>query len=1074
MKNKLHGFLTLLLAFVVQITFAQEKTITGTVVDEEGLPLPGVNVIVEGTMKGAQTNFDGNYSINNVQSTDVLVFSYVGFTTQEIPVGNKTRIDVTLNVDAAALEEVVVVGYGTATKRSFTGTATVVSGENLERKNVSDVSKALAGEAAGVRVINTSGQPGSVGTIRIRGIGSVNGNRDPLYVVDGVPYSGSISAINPADVASTTILKDAAATAIYGARGANGVIVITTRGGKAGEAAIEVELKTGQNMQLLNRSEVLSDPDEYLALSWEALYNRGDASGAADPVAFANDRLFSNSGLDPKYNYYNTAGDQIIDPETRMVRPGLERKYTPEDWEDYAFQPAIRTEANLKISGGNDKSTYYTSIGYLDDQGYSINSDFERISARLNVAHDVKDWLSGTMDLGYSVSEINNLGQSEDSGSVFWFVDNIPSIYPLFLRDQDGSILPDPYFEGNQYDFGEGRGFGALTNAIAGAHQDLNNTVRHEINANVFFNARIAEGLNFETRFGSQYFNSNLDSRGNPFYGGSAGQNGSLFKQQTERLSYNFLQLLRYNKTFGGHTFEALAAHESNSYEQSFLFASRSNLVVPDATELNLGVVNNPPGSYKLDYTLESYFGQLNYDFNDTYFLSGTIRRDGSSRFLQDKWGTFGSVGAAWVLSNENFMSNQDVFSFLKLKASYGLLGDQAGVGFYPGADLFNVDNLNDEISLSFNTKGNPNLTWETSKMFQTGVEFSLGNYLEGSFDYYNKLTEDQIFDRRVAPSLGYAIIQVNDGILQNQGLEYQLTGKIIQNEDFYLTLGVNGEIIKNEMLELPIDPTTGEEKVLDIAGYYGRTAGRSIYDFYIRDWAGVDPASGEGMWFSHFVDANNNGVPDGGLMSDGGEIISSLYEYMNSNPDMEGNIDVATTKNYAWATQKFVDKTAIPDVRGALNLATGFGNFNLNVQMLYQFGGYGYDFQYARLMHNDQIGSNNWHVDIRDRWQQPGDITSVPRISSNYDTNVASTSSRFLRKLDYVSLNNVRLGYTVPTEFIDTIGMDAFSLWISGDNLALFTDRDGWNPQTSEAGGSDWYTYSPLSTITAGVRVKF
>ncbi len=1074
MKRKLSGILTLLLVLVVQITFAQQmKTITGTVTDGEGLPLPGVNVLVKNTSRGTQTDFNGEYSIN-AQLGEVVVFSYVGFETAEYPVGEIDNIDVTLTVDAAELEEVVVVGYGTATKRSFTGTATVVSGENLERKNVSDVSKALAGEAAGVRVINTSGQPGEEGTIRIRGIGSVNGNRDPLYVVDGVPYSGNIASINPADIESTTILKDAAATAIYGARGANGVVVLTTRNGREGTAQIEVELKTGQNFQLLDRTEVISNPDEYLALSWEALYNRGNASGAADPAVYANERLFSSSGLDARYNYYNVPGAEVIDPATGMVRPGLERRYTPEDWEEYAFQPAIRTEANLKISGGNEKSTYYTSIGYLDDKGYSINSDFERLSARLSVTHDVKDWLSGSMDVGYAVSETNNLGQSEDSGSVFWFVDNIPSIYPLFLRDEDGNTIDDPYFGGNQYDFGQGRGFGALTNAIAGAYQDLNNSMRHEINTNIFFNAHIAEGLDFETRFGSQYFNTNLDSRGNPFYGGSAGQNGSLYKQQTERLAYNFLQLLRFNRTFGGHTFEALAAHESNSYENSFFWASRSNLVVPDATELNQGVVNNPPGSYILDYTLESYFGQLSYDFRDTYFLSGTVRRDGSSRFLNDKWGTFGSVGAAWVISNEGFMLDQDVLSFLKLKASYGLLGDQAGVGYYPGADLFNVDNLNDEISLSFNTKGNPDLTWETSKMFQTGIEFSLGNYLEGSFDYYNKLTDDQIFERRVAPSLGYAIIDVNDGLLQNQGFEYQLTGKIVQSDKWYLNIGINGEIISNEMLEMPIDPSTGEQKVLDNQGYFGRAVGHSIFDYYMRDYAGVDPATGVSMWYAHFVDENGDGVPTGGLMSDGGEIIESLFEYLDANPDMEGEIEKATVQKYAEATRKFIGKSAIPDVRGALNLATGFGNFDLNVQLLYQFGGYGYDFQYARLMHNDVVGSNNWHVDIRDRWQEPGDITSIPRISSNYDASVASTSSRFLRKLDYVSVNNVRLGYTLPTDFTENIGMGALSIWVSGDNLALFSDRTGWNPQTAEAGGSDWYTYSPLTTITAGVRAKF
>ncbi|MGB7841496.1 MAG: SusC/RagA family TonB-linked outer membrane protein [Salinimicrobium sp.] len=1074
MKRRLSGILTLLMVLVVQIAFAQQqKLITGTVVDGGGLPLPGVNVLVKNTSRGTQTDFDGNYSIN-ADIGQVLVFSYVGFETVEYPVDNISRINVTMTENAAELEEVVVVGYGTATKRSFTGTASVVSGESLERKSVSDVSQALAGEAAGVRVINSSGQPGEEGTIRIRGIGSVNGNRDPLYVVDGVPYSGNISAINPADIESTTILKDAAATAIYGARGANGVVVINTRTGKKGSSQIDVEIKTGQNFDLLDRTDVIKDPDLYLGLSWEAMYNRGMASGSADPAAFANSNLFSASGLDPKYNYYNVPGDQIIDPATGLVRPGLERKYTPENWEDYAFQPANRTEANVKMSGGNEKSTYYTSFGYLDDQGYSINSDFERFSTRINVSHEVKDWLRGTMDVGYSRSETNNLGQSEDSGSVFWFVDNIPAIYPLFLRDENGGFVPDPYFDGNQYDFGEGRGFGALTNSIAGAYQDVNNTMRHEVNTNIFFDATITEDLSFETRFGSQYFNEDYFNRGNPFYGGSAQQNGSLYKQQTERLSYNFLQLLRYKNSFGGHTLEAFVAHESNSFDEFTMFAYRSNMVTPDATELNQAVVNNPPGSYTIDYTLESYFGQINYDFDDTYFLSGTIRRDGSSRFLQDKWGTFGSVGGAYVMSNAGFMQDQNIFSFLKLKASYGLLGDQAGVGYYPGVDLFNVDNLNDEISLSFRTKGNPDLTWETSKMFQTGVEFNLGNYFEGNIDYYNKITDDQIFERRTAPSLGYAIILVNDGKLKNEGLEFMFTGHILKSDNYFLDLSINGELPNNEMLAMPIEPATGVEKVLDQQGLYGRSTGHSIYDFYIRDYAGVDPADGVGMWYSYYVDADGNGKSDGVLMQDGGEVISSLHEYRTANPDMAGNIDVTTTKKYNLGTQKYVGKSAIPDVRGAVNLTTGVGNFSLSAQLLYQFGGYGYDAQYATLMNNDVIGSNNWHTDILGRWQKPGDITDVPRLSSNYEQNVSRSSTRFLRKIDYVSLNNVRLGYQLPTSIVDNIGMSSFNIWVSGDNLMLFSDRAGWNPQTAEAGGSDTYTYSPLSTVTLGVRAKF
>ena len=1062
--------LTLLLVLVVQISFAQQKQVTGNVIDEEGLPLPGVNVVVKGTSNGTTTDFDGDYSISAAEG-QTLVFSYVGFLPQEKLIGAENEIDVVLNLDAGTLEEVVVVGYGTATKQSFTGTATKVDGELLDRKNVSDVSQALAGEAAGVRVINTSGQPGTEATIRIRGIGSVNGNRDPLFVVDGVPFNGNISSINPADIESTTILKDAAATSIYGARGANGVIVITTKDGSRSGSFVEVELKTGQNFQLLPRYSTIESPERYIELAYESVANEGQYAYDSDPAGWAQAYLFHDRyGINNRYNIWGVPVSELIDPATGQVREGVERVYDPEDWEDYGYQASTRTEANLRMSGGNEKSTYYASMGYLKDVGYIVNSDYERYSARLNITHEVKDWLSGSMDLGYALSESNQNGQSEDSGSIFWFSDNIPSIYPLFLRDENGEIVPDPIFGGNQYDYGVGRGFGALTNAIADAHYDVNQTIRHEINANTSLTATLADGLTLETRFGLQYFNDSDDIQNNPFYGSAAGQNGSIFKRKIERFSYNFLQLLRYRKSFGDHSLEAFVAHEANSWEQKLMSASMSNLVVADGLELNNGVVSTPPSSYTNDYTLESYFGQINYDFGDKYFLSGTVRRDGSSRFLGDnKWGTFGAVGAAWVLSNEDFLADQNTFSNLKLKASYGLIGEQAGVGFYPGYDLFSVNNLNGGLSLIFDEKGNPDLTWETSKMFQTGVEFGLGKYLDASVDYYVKNTDDLLFERRVAPSVGYAILNVNDGKLRNTGIEFDLTGHIISQEDLFLDLSINGEIVQNELLEMPIEPATGEPKLLDIAGYYGRAEGHSIYDFYLREWAGVDPETGVAQWNLYFNDANSNGVLDTGEQR-----IASLYEYLNENPENEGNVAQTTTTSYSQATQKFVGKSAVPDVRGAFNLATGYKGFTLSAQFLYQLGGYSYDFVYARLMHNDMVGSNNWHTDILNRWQEPGDITDVPRLSNNADINVSSASTRFLTKSDFLSLNNVRLGYTVPAAYTENIGVSNLSIYVSGDNLMLLSERDGFNPSVSEAGESDWYTYSPLSTVTAGVKVKF
>lgn len=974
------------------------------------------------------------------------------------------------SVKVADIEEVVMIGYSNVPKESYVGTASKVEAKAIDSKNVSTVSQALAGESAGVRVINTSGQPGTDATIRIRGFGSVNGNRDPLYVLDGVPYTGNVSAINPEDIENLIILKDATATSIYGARGANGVVVINTKKGRANKSIIQFESKVGFNMALLPRYETIKSPEQYIGLSWEALKNRGSLLGQ-DPITYANTNLFSTAGISPSYNIWGVSADQLIDPNTGQVRPGVNRLYNPENWEDYAFQTSARTENNLSISGGSGKTTYYTNIGYLSDKGYSINSDFERYNGRLNLTHQAKSWLKGEFNLGYAYSKANRNGQSGDSGSVFWFVDNIPSIYPLFLRDANGNLVPDPYFGGNQYDYGQsGRGFGNLTNSIADANYDQNKFYKHEINANMFLKADITDFLSFETRIGGQYYNNSNDQLNNPYYGSAATQNGYIFKSKTELMSYNWLQLLRFNKKFGDHNLQAFAAHESNSWEQKYLSAGRPNIIemIP---ELNLGIGESQSTSFIRNYTLESYFGQITYDYQGKYFFNGTIRRDGSSRFLQDKWDTFASAGLGWLVSRENFLSNNKIISNLKLKASYGTVGDQGGVGLYAGYNVYNPGNFMGLPAAAFQRNGYPELTWEKSNIFQGGIELGLfkNRVVELDVDYYNKTTNNLIFDNRVAPSTGNAILTVNDGVLVNQGIEFTLKTHIINKKDFYFDFGINGEHLRNKLTQMPTDIATGEAKIIDLSeAGIGRIKGRSIYDYYMREYAGVNSATGAAQWTVNYVDNNGNGS------FDSGEQITSLYEYQVQNPNAD--IRTATTEKYSEATQKFLDKSAIPDLRGAFNFDFGYKSFSLGIQFLYSIGGYSYDGAYAGLMHNGQVGGNNWSTDILNRWQKPGDITDVPRISSNYsaDINFNSRSSRFLTKSDYLALNNIRLGYSLPQTYVKAIGLSGFNIFVSGDNLWIATKRKGFNPSTSETGATSTYTYSPLSTITFGAKINF
>ena len=1070
---------------VISNTFAQSRKITGKVTGaNDGQPLPGVSVVVKGTTSGTQTDQNGNFTLNLPTNATALLVNYIGYTNQEVSIAGTDNVTISLKQDLTALGEVVVLGYTTSTKGAFTGTAKTVSAEQIEKKRVSNISQALAGEVAGVRVINTSGQPGTVATVRVRGFGSINGNRDPLYVVDGVPFSGSLNSINPADIESTTVLKDAAATAPYGSRGANGVILVTTKSGKGKAPFIDVDINFGTNAKLLPRYSVIKSPEQFVGLSWEALYNQGLglATPTTDPVAYANTRIFSASGLPPAFNLWNSTAANLIDPATRTVRAGVTRKYDPENWADYAFQTAARTEANVRFGGGSDKTGYFMSLGYLNDKGYSIASDFKRFTGRANVTSQIKPWLNATLNLNYAHSNQNVGGQTNDSGSIFWFADNIPPIYGLFLRDAAGNTVPDPIFGGNQFDYGaNGRKFASLTNSIADTKYNTNRNDRDEVNGNVSLNAKIINGLTFENTFGLQSSNRANIQLTNKFYGSAASQNGSIYLDRQDIFSYNLLDLLRYKKSIGDHGFEVYGAHEITSYKFGDLAAFKYNLVQNDNETLNNAIVSTPSSSYTQAYKLDSYFSQASYDYKQKYFLSGSVRRDGSSRFVNKKWGTFGSVGAAWLLTAEEFMSSQKIFSSLKLKASYGLIGDQAGVGYYPGYTVSDIGNSNDQPSLGAPIVGNPDLTWETTKAFQTGVEFTVGKVLTGSIDYYIRNTSNLIFDRRIGISNGYATIKVNDGQLRNQGLEFDLVAHILKGRDYHFDFGVNGEILKNKITAMPIDPSTGLQQVISPQGVYGWSKDHSIYDFYTKQYTGVNSANGKSVWQGYYVDLNGDGKAQTGTIEAGtGEFINSLAAfpaYVASHQGVTGinGAQLATTtENYTDATLQYNGKSAVPAVRGAFNLSGGYKNFDLSVQVLYSLGGYAYDSAYATLMNNDLVGSNNWSTDILNRWQKAGDVTDVPKLSNNQNTNVNSSSSRFITKADYLSLNNVRLTYNFASNLSSKLGLSGLSIWASGDNLYFTSKRKGFNPSAAESGASSIYTYTPLSTLSAGIRAKF
>ena len=1075
MKTKFKGILTLFLALVVQISFAQQGTISGKVSDGSG-PLPGVSVVVKGSTIGTETDFDGKYSIK-ASSGDILTFRYLGYLSIDKTIGASSIINVSMKEDANILDEVVIVGYGTTTKKSFTGTASVVSSENIDAKAVSNVAQALIGEVSGVSVTRTNGRPGSSATIRIRGFSSIQGNSAPLYVVDGVPFSGDINAINPNDIESTTILKDASATAIYGARGANGVVLLTTRKGTVGKNTVEFDFQTSVSSRTLPRYNLVDNEEEYMELVYAGLKNSADFAGESNPSQFALDNLFSDRGIAPLYNMWNVAdGNGLIDPSTGRAISGVTRKFSPTDWADAGYRDGVRNEMNFKTSGGTDKTKHYFSLGYLSDEGFISESQYDRYSTRLNVTSNPVDRVKVSTNLDYSYGEYND-ATGYGGGNVTYMLDFTPTIYPLFLRDTDGNVVNNPNTNSPFYDFGDNtagnaRDFSATYNGVGEAIYNINRTRRHSVNGNINASVEILKGLTFETTYGMNYLSSNLDQTRNSIQGSQGvALGGTLFKNNRSFVSQNFNQIIRYNtKLSENQYFNMFVAHESFAQRDENFNMSKKGIVNlnPNAAGApdNYLDQNGVPNGNIVETSLESYFTQANYNYSKKYYLQGTLRRDGSSRFYKNKWGTFWSVGAGWVISEEDFLSSSNVINFLKLRASVGVLGDQ-GNSAYAGQLGFNIENLLGSPSLAPRPVVDPNITWESSDQKGVGVEVELFNgAIEAELEYYIKTTNNLYVDKRLPPSTGDAVIRTNDGVLENRGFEFNVTGNIVRNKNFNLALTLNGEMFSNTILEMPIENSTGLPKVVNVSGSYGLSKGSSIYDYYIREWAGVDPANGNPMWIENWSDENSNG------QYDSGEGIPDMLVYTAANPDAV--IEARTTNTYSDATRKYADKSVIPTVRGAFRLNSSYKNFSLSTQFSYSLGGYGYDGQYANLMTNGKVGGSSYHNDMKDRWMEPGDIKAVPRLYSNENVQVVSTSTRFLQSTDYLSLNNARLGYQVPSLFLAKTGFSSVNLWISGDNLFLLSSRKGYNPTTSVTGVSGRYTYNPISNYSLGVRVKF
>lgn len=1041
MKTKTNAVFILLLMLFVQVSFAQSRTITGTVTSaSDGLPLPGANVIVKGTTNGVQTDFDGNYSIS-ASNGQTLVFSYLGLKTKEISVGSQSVINVTLEEDAQALEEVIVTAYGTSTKEAFTGSASVVGAEDLAIRNVTSPIAAIEGRATGVQFTSAQG-PGSSPGIVIRGVGTLNGDTDPLFIVDGIQYEGSLNTINQEDIESFTILKDAASTSLYGSRAANGVVIITTKSGRKGGIQVNASMQYGLVSESIPFYPELT-PGQYYETMWEALRNTSAAGG--DP-AYASANIYNTLG----YNPFDVPNDQIVGTNGRL-NPNANVIYDSLDWYDFLSRTGVRQNYNVNVSGGGDNHKVFFSASYLDEESYVITSNFDRLTTRLNAEFDVNDKLTIGGSANIAITEAA-APSSAGSGSIvnpFSFAKGIGSIYPVYVNDLQGNIVTDVF--GNPvFDSGEGfpeynigsrpvnQGRHALQELLLNDERNRNNTYGFRF----FAEQEIFDGLSVRLNYGRD-INEILTKEYENAVIGDAQPDGRYSEERARRQVENFTQLLTYTKSFGDHNLDITAGHESfdRTYSENsgtatiqaangiYEFDNFSNLV-------SLGGASTRK-------SLEGYFSRVNYNYKNKYYISGSVRRDGSSVFDTDtRWGTFYSIGGSWRIDQEAFLENSSVINSLKLRASYGEVGNDDLLDFFLSQPRFSITSNAADPAIIYTDIGNADLQWETIENFDVALEFALfNNFLDGSIEYYKKNSSDLLYNLPIAPSNGLNEVPVNVGDMFNSGWEMALTANFINKPDFKWNVTLQASTFKNEITSLP-DPFVNDTKRWE--------EGRSRFDFYILRTAGVDPQTGDQLYLQYEFDEDGNSVP---VLDENGEI--------------------ATTNDWQETVRAYTGDSSIPDLLGSVANSISYKGFSFDFLINYGIGGSVLDNGYSAMMHSGTYG-RSFHPDILNAWRQPGDITNVPRLENGNNGLVRTESERFLTDASFWSLRNVNLGYTFDTRIANQLGLDQLRVSVSGENLYTKSERKGLNPQFNLAGTGSGNDFNPARIISLGLNVTF
>ncbi|WP_154855558.1 SusC/RagA family TonB-linked outer membrane protein [Cyclobacterium xiamenense] len=1022
MKRSVLLLVTLMLAFPL-IGWSQNKTVTGTVVSgEDNLTLPGVNVRVQGTNRGTVTDIDGGYSIS-VSNEETLVFSYIGFITQEVQVDNQSTIDITLMPDAKTLGEVVVVGYGSVTRGDLTGNVASLKGADIANVPVPTFQEAIQGRMSGVFVESSSGKVGEGVKIRVRGTSSISGGNEPLYVIDGIPVTsgGTIGKSNPMadinfnDIESFEVLKDASAAAIYGARGSNGVVLITTKSGTAGKTKFNVGIQRGVSSPT-RRNEFLNSA-QYIELMRESGYNNDLANG-----------------LDPLNNPADYEDSDLEFVETRLDRYAGHTDWrnggVDTDWQEQAFNPdAGITNVNFSANGGNESTRFYFSTSYDKQDGIMIRNKFERISGRLNLDHKVSDRFSIGANFSFSRTETTTLPEDNQFNNPIQLVALAP-ITPI--RDENGMLYdrPTTTYYNNLID-------SENANWLTSTYRNINT---------IFGEYAFSDKLRFRSEFGVDIINQNDDR----FFGSRTitgqGTNGEGSSRWARILNYNTNNYFTYTDTFAErHQFEAVGGMAFQKTEDDYTRVDGQEFPLDELRTLESAAEIVEGTSEFTHHSFLSYFSRINYKLDNKYLMTLSARYDASSRFgRNNQWGFYPAASLGWVVTEESFLTGKEGISLLKIRASYGLTGN-ADIGDFDHLGLFGPVSYGLQPGLQPTQIPNPNLTWETTAQFNVGVEFGLFNdRLTGELDYYDKQTSDLLLLVPVPGTTGFATQRQNIGKMQNYGFEVVLNSANYADQDFSWNTSLNFARNINRVREL----SEGQNSIPPSSSRFlnGIFIGESIGVFYGPRYAGVDPANGDALYYTD----------------------EDLSE---------------TTNDYNEAARMVVGDPNPDFIAGITN---NISYKNLQLSFLFQgvFGNDIYEGGAGFYAANGDWFDNSTAAQF-DRWQNPGDITDIPQARLG-ECNGCNASSRFISDGSYVRLKTLSLGYNLPSTVLERMKISSARIYLMAQNLLTFTNYMGWDPEvnadylgatTSDANvfqGNDFYTAPQAKTFSLGINVGF